>query len=32
MTNEPLKLMQSKQDIGPIIQMYIINIHMDPSI
>jgi hypothetical protein len=32
MTNETLKLMQSKQDNGPIIPMYTINIFMDPSI
>ncbi len=32
MTNETLKLMQSKRDFGFIILMYIINIHMDPSI
>jgi hypothetical protein len=32
MTNETLKLMQSKQDYGAIIPMYIINILMDPSI
>ncbi len=31
MINEALKLMQSKQDYGPIILMYIINILMDPS-
>jgi hypothetical protein len=32
MTNEALKLVQSKQDFGPIIPMYIINIIMDYSI
>jgi hypothetical protein len=32
MTNETLKLVQSKHDSGPIIPMYIINISMDPSI
>jgi hypothetical protein len=32
MTNGVLKLMQSKQDHGPILPMYIINIFMDPSI
>jgi hypothetical protein len=32
MTNETLKLMQSKWDYGPIIPMYIINIPMDFSI
>ncbi len=32
MTNEALKLVQSKQDYGPIIPIYIINILMDPSI
>jgi hypothetical protein len=32
MTNEALKLVQSKQDYGLIIPMYIINILMDPSI
>jgi hypothetical protein len=32
MTNEALKLVQSKQDYGLIIPMYIINIFMDPSI
>jgi hypothetical protein len=32
MTNEDLKLVQSKQDYGLIIPMYIINIFMDPSI
>jgi hypothetical protein len=32
MTNETLKLVQSKWDSGPIIPMYIINIPMDPSI
>ncbi len=32
MTNEALKLVESKQDNGLIIPMYIINILMDPSI
>jgi hypothetical protein len=32
MTNEALKLMQSKQDYSPIILMHIISILMDPSI
>ncbi len=32
MTNEALKLVQSKRDYGFIILMYIINIFMDPSI
>jgi hypothetical protein len=32
MTNEALKLMQSKGDCGHVIPMYIINILMDPSI
>ncbi len=32
MTNEPLKLLESKQDNGPIILMYTINKPMDPSI
>jgi hypothetical protein len=32
MTNETLKLMQSKQNNGLIIPMSIINILMDPSI
>ncbi len=32
MTNEALKLVQSKQNCGPIIPMYIINIFMDLSI
>jgi hypothetical protein len=32
MTNGILKLVQSKQDNGPIIPMYIINISMDISI
>jgi hypothetical protein len=32
MINEALKLVQSKQDYGFIIPMYIINILMDPSI
>jgi hypothetical protein len=32
MTNEVVKSMQSKQECGPIIPMYIINIFMDPSI
>jgi hypothetical protein len=32
MTNEALKLMQSKQDYGLVILMYIINILMDLSI
>jgi hypothetical protein len=32
MTNEALRLMQSKQDCNLIIQMYIINILMDPSV
>jgi hypothetical protein len=32
MTNEALNLVQSKQDCGPIIPMYIINIFKDPSI
>jgi len=32
MTNEALKLVQSKQDYGHIIPMYVINIFMDPSI
>jgi hypothetical protein len=32
MTNEALKLMQSKRDCGPIIPIFIINILMDPSI
>jgi hypothetical protein len=32
MTNETLKLMWSKQDYGPIILMYTINIFKDPSI
>jgi hypothetical protein len=32
MTNEALKLVQSKRDYGSIIPMYIINILMDPSI
>ncbi len=32
MTNEVLKLVQSKQDYGLIIPMYIINIFMDSSI
>jgi len=31
MTNEALKLMQSKWNYGLIIPMYIINILMDPS-
>jgi hypothetical protein len=31
MINEALKLMQSKQDSGPIIPMYIINLPLDPS-
>jgi hypothetical protein len=31
MTNEALKLVQSKWDGGLLIQMYIINIFMDPS-
>jgi hypothetical protein len=29
MTNEALKLVWSKQNSGPIIQMYTINIHME---
>jgi hypothetical protein len=32
MTNEALKLMQSKQNTDPIVAMHIINIPMDPSI
>jgi len=32
MTNETLKLVQSKQDSGPIIPLYTINIPMDLSI
>jgi hypothetical protein len=32
MINETIKLVQSKQDYGRIISMYIINIFMDPSI
>jgi hypothetical protein len=32
MTNEALKLVQSKEDYGFIILMYIINIFVDPSI
>jgi hypothetical protein len=32
MTNEALKLVHSKQNNGPIIPMYTINIHMDLSI
>jgi hypothetical protein len=32
MIDEPLKLLESKQDNGPIIPMYTINIPMDPSI
>jgi hypothetical protein len=32
MTNEALKLLQSKQDYGSIIPTSIINIFMDPSI
>jgi hypothetical protein len=32
MTIEVLKLVQSKQDNGSIMSMYIINISMDPSI
>ncbi len=32
MTNEPLKLLESKQENGPIMPMYTINIPMDPSI
>jgi hypothetical protein len=32
MTNETLKLVQSKWNIGPIIPMNIINIPIDPSI
>jgi hypothetical protein len=32
MTNEALKLVQSKQDYGLIIPLYIINIFMDISI
>jgi hypothetical protein len=32
MTNEALNLVQLKQDYGPIIPTYIINIFMDPSI
>jgi hypothetical protein len=32
MTNEAIKLVESKQDYDPIIPMYIINILMDPSI
>jgi hypothetical protein len=32
MTNEALKLMQSKRNNGPVILMYTINILMDPSI
>jgi hypothetical protein len=32
MTNEALKLMQSKQDSGPIITMYIINVPIEFSI
>jgi hypothetical protein len=32
MTSEALKLVQSKQNYGLIIPMYIINILMDPSI
>ncbi len=32
MTNEALKLMQSRQENGPIIPMYTINILMDPLI
>jgi len=32
MTNEALKLMQSKLNNGPIIPMYILNILMDTSI
>jgi hypothetical protein len=32
LTNETLKLVKSKQDCGPIIPMYVINIFMDPSI
>ncbi len=30
MTNESLKLVQSKRDYGHVIPMYIINILMDP--
>jgi hypothetical protein len=32
MINETLKLVESKQDSGPIIPMYTINIFVDPSI
>jgi len=32
MINKTLKLMQSKQNDGPIIRMYTINIPIDPSI
>jgi hypothetical protein len=32
MINETLNLMQSKQDFGPIIPIYVVNILMDPSI
>jgi hypothetical protein len=32
MTNEALKLVQSKKNCGPIIPIYIINILMDLSI
>jgi hypothetical protein len=32
MNKEALKLVLSKQNYGPIIPMYIINIFMDPSI
>jgi hypothetical protein len=32
MTNETLKLVQSKWDSGPNVPIYIINIFMDPSI
>jgi hypothetical protein len=32
MSNETLKLVQSKRNSDPIIVMYIINIPMDPSI
>ncbi len=31
MTNEALKLVQSKQNNGPIISIYTLNIFMDPS-
>jgi len=31
MINENIQLVHSKQDYGPIISMYIINIYIDPS-